>query len=272
MMLNDSSNYQAINRKLWNERVAVHVSSAFYDVPAFKAGKDSLNDIELALLGTIEGQRWLHLQCHFGMDSISLARRGAIVTGLDFSETAIEYARALNTELACSAEFVCCDVYEAPAEFTNSFDGVFTSYGTIGWLPDIQQWANTIARCLKPGGQLVMADFHPVIWMYDNTIQHITYSYFNRETILETEEGSYAQPEADLHHTSVSWNHPISDILNALIQAGLRIDVFNEYDYSPYACFPNMTEYAPGQFQRSEWLGKVPWVYAIKAVKQAPTV
>ena len=265
-------NYQAINKKLWNERVPIHATSSFYNVSAFKEGRSSLNAIELELLGNVQQQAWLHLQCHFGMDTLSLAKLGARVTGIDFSETAIDMARSLSNELQCEATFICCDVYDTPSSCNSQFDGVFTSYGTIGWLPDIQQWANTIARCLKPGGQFVMADFHPVIWMYDNAIQHITYSYFNRETILETEEGTYAQPEADLHHTSVSWNHPISDILNALIQAGLRIDVFNEYDYSPYACFPNMTEYAPGQFQRSEWLGKVPWVYAIKAVKQAPTV
>lgn len=267
-MPTNNSQYLEVNRQLWNERVPIHINSSFYNLAAFKAGKDSLNPIELALLGDVHNQHWLHLQCHFGMDTLSLARKGAIVTGLDFSEKAIEVARELSNELATPATFICSDVYAAPALLNNQFDGVFTSYGTIGWLPDLQAWANTIVRCLKPGGRFVMADFHPFIWMFDNTIEHITYSYFNRETIFETEEGTYAQPDAALQHTSISWNHPISDILNALIQAGLRIQVFNEYDYSPYACFPNMIESQPGQFQRSEWQGKVPWVYAIQAVKQ----
>lgn len=267
-MPNSHSNYLNVNRQLWNDRVPVHINSSFYDVAAFKLSKNSLNPIELALLGDVNKQHWLHLQCHFGMDTLSLSQRGAIVTGLDFSEKAIDAARNLSKELQLPATFICSEVYATPESLNHQFDGVFTSYGTIGWLPNLNAWAATIARCLKPNGVFVMADFHPVIWMYDNAIQHITYSYFNRETIFETEEGTYAQTDAALQHTSISWNHPISDILNALISAGLRIDVFNEYDYSPYACFPNMVETQPGQFQRSEWQGKVPWVYAIKAVKQ----
>jgi len=267
-MIENTQPYLHVNKQLWNERVPIHVASSFYNVEVFKKGKNSLNSIECHLLGNIDKQQWLHLQCHFGMDTLSLARMGAAVTGLDFSDQAIDTARALSQEINTQATFICCDVYSAPASLNNQFDGVFTSYGTIGWLPDLQAWANTIVRCLKPGGVFVMADFHPFIWMFDSAIQQITYSYFNRETIFETEEGTYAQPDAPLQHTAISWNHPISDILNALIQAGLRIDVFNEYDYSPYACFPNMVETQPGQFQRCEWQGKVPWVYAIKAVKQ----
>ena len=179
--------YLTANKILWNKRTDIHVNSAFYDVPGFLAGTNSLKEIELSLLGDVANTNLLHLQCHFGQDTLSLARMGAQVTGVDLSDTAIAQADALaaQMQLAKQARFVCCDVYSAPAHINDRFDTVFTSYGTIGWLPDLHKWAAVIAHFLKPGGHFVMADFHPVVWMFDDYFKTVAYSYFNTESLIE---------------------------------------------------------------------------------------
>lgn len=261
-------NYLEINNALWNERVGHHLGSEFYDVEGFKTGKTSLNEIELELLGNPEGKELLHLQCHFGQDTLSLARMGATVTGLDFSEKGIEAANALAQELNIPASFICSDVYEADNVIRTKADIVFTSYGVLGWLPDLQRWANVVAGCVKPGGELILVEFHPVIWMYDNDFNKPTYSYFNKEMIIEEEKGTYADEQADIVMNSVGWNHPIADVLTSLIQAGFEISIFREYDYSPYAVFAQSKEIAPGKYQIDGFEGKMPMVYALKAVKK----
>src|SRR5215217_1434203 len=178
-------NYLEINNALWNERVNHHLDSDFYDVEGFKAGNTSLKEIELELLGNPEGKELLHLQCHFGQDTLSLARMGATVTGIDFSETGIEAANALAQELNIPATFICSDVYEANKVIRSKADIIFTTYGVLGWLPDLQRWAKVVADCIKPGGELILVEFHPVTWMYDNEFNKPTYSYFNKEMIIE---------------------------------------------------------------------------------------
>src|SRR5690606_3899602 len=167
----DSMTYLDKNRALWNARVAAHVNSDFYDMAGFRAGKSSLKPPELRLLGDLSGKSVLHLQCHFGQDTLSLARMGAEVTGLDFSDEAIRTARALAEELQLPASFVCGDLYDAPALLQRQYDVVFTSYGVIGWLPDLNRWAEVVASCLKPGGRFVFAEFHPVVWMLDDELE-----------------------------------------------------------------------------------------------------
>ena len=143
--------YLDINRESWNAWAEVNFESAFYDVPAFLAGRNSLTQIELDLLGDVKGKRILHLQCHFGMDTLSLARMGAHATGADLSDKAIEKARHLAAEMRLDAQFVCCDLYSLPDHLKGAFDIVFTSYGTIGWLPDLDKWAEVISHFLKCG-------------------------------------------------------------------------------------------------------------------------
>lgn len=262
-----TDNYIEINRNGWNQRVEHHLQSDFYDVAGFKQGNTSLKPIELALLGDVAGKSILHLQCHFGQDSLSLARIGAKVTGVDFSDTAINTAKSLNTELGLDAEFICTDVYSLPEIHTQQYDIVFTTYGTIGWLPDMNKWASVIATHLKPGGQLVFVEFHPAVWMFDDNFSHIAYSYFNTETIVEESEGTYTNRDAPIKSTYVSWNHPMSEVLNALIGQGLTITTVNEYDYSPYNCFAGMEEYEPGKFRLKAMGNKLPMVYAVTAIK-----
>lgn len=264
----DTNDYIKLNRDSWNKRTDVHWDSAFYNVEGFLRGESSLTDIEKPLLGDIQGKKLLHLQCHFGQDTLSLARLGAHVTGVDLSDKAIEKATELAQMANLPGRFICSDLFELPHVLDDEFDIVFTSYGTIGWLPDLEKWAHIVHRYLKPGGRFIMADFHPVLWMFDNDFQYLQYRYFKTDPIVESENGTYTDRDAPIVHTSVSWNHGLSEILNNLIRAGMQIDQFLEYDFSPYNCFSGMIEYEPGKF-RIETLGnKIPMVYAIEASRK----
>lgn len=259
--------YISINRESWNERTRVHVDSEFYDVEGFKKGNNPLKEIELPLLGDVRGKKILHLQCHFGQDTLALARMGAEVTGVDISDLAISKAIALAIDIGEKASFICCGLYDLPNHLAGHFDIVFTSYGTIGWLPDLNKWAEIVALYLKPGGQFVFAEFHPVVWMFDNDFDTIGYRYFNSGPIIETESGTYADTSANIEQQYITWNHGIGEVFSALIQSGLRITSFQEYDYSPYNCFKGTVESEPGRF-RIEKLGNlIPMVYSLSAEK-----
>lgn len=259
--------YFELNRENWNILTEYHVASAFYDVKSFLEGRSSLKNIELDLLGDIKGKSILHLQCHFGQDSISLARMGASVTGVDLSDKAIDYAREFAAKTGADARFVCCNIYDLPAFLDQTFDIVFTSYGTIGWLPDMDKWASVVSRFLKPGGIFVFADFHPVVWMFDNDFKQVVYSYFNTGPIVETEQGTYADRNAGITREYAGWNHGIGEVVNSLIGSGLQITLLNEYNYSPYNCFRNMVEKESGKFTIAGLGDKIPMVYALVAVR-----
>jgi 2-polyprenyl-3-methyl-5-hydroxy-6-metoxy-1,4-benzoquinol methylase len=266
--MNPEQNYIEINRQSWNNRTDTHLKSEFYDLNGFLNGNSSLNDIELSLLGDIKGKTILHLQCHFGQDTISLSRLGANVTGVDLSDKAIESAKQIAKETQSNAEFICCDIYELYNHLDKKFDIVFTSYGTIGWLPDLDKWAKIVSEFLKPNGQFVFVEFHPVVWMFDDNFERIGYRYFNSGAILETEVGTYADKNADITQSYVMWNHGVSEVLNNLIKHGLEIKSFDEFDYSPYNCFNKTIEFEPKRF-RIEHLGdKIPMVYSINARKK----
>ena len=261
-------NYLKINRKAWNDKTVVHLQSEFYDQKAFLAGKNSLKNPELQVLGDVNGKRILHLQCHFGQDTLSLARMGAKVTGLDFSEIAIENAIRINEELGLDARFECSDVCDLPKELYNQFDLVFTSYGTIGWFPDLEPWADTIKNALIPGGKFIMVDFHPFVWTFDNDMKYIQYDYFNSEPIEEEIEGSYADRNAPIKTKTISWNHGIGEILNTLIQAGISIQEFSEMDYSPFDCFSNLKKIEDDKFVFSHIEPAIPMIYLIVGEKR----
>lgn len=266
--MDDFSEYIKINKQTWNNKIDVHIDSEFYDTASFLKGKSTLNAIELKLLGDVSNKKILHLQCHFGQDTMSLSRLGAKTVGLDFSDKAIEKAKEFAALLHLDTQFVCCDLYDAENHLDEQFDIVFTSYGTIGWLPDLNKWGKVISRFLKPKGVFIMADFHPVVWMYDNDFKDVFYSYFNLAPIIEDEMGTYANKEADITNKTVGWNHAISELQNALLTNGLEINCFNEYDYSPYNCFNNTEEFEPGKFCIKHFGNKIPMVYAIKATKK----
>ena len=261
------SNHFETNRTYWNHLANLHVDSEFYDNKTFLEGRNPLNEIELAILGDdLSGQRALHLQCHFGQDTIALARMGAQATGVDLSDTAIEKARDLAKQTGATADFVCCNVLDIDQHLEGQYDLIFSSYGTIGWLPTIDRWGQLIHQFLKPGGRFVIAEFHPVVWTFDEQFTYLQYSYFNRETIVEEVTGSYGAPDDDKQQTCYSWNHPLSDVLTALLDAGLQLKQFREYDYSPYDCFPKTTKSEKG-YQIKGMEGTLPLVYALEAVK-----
>jgi SAM-dependent methyltransferase len=257
--------YLDINRKTWNEKVKSHLESDFYDVASFIKGKNSINDIEKKLLGNVEGKSILHLQCHFGQDSLSLQRMGAQVTGVNFSIEAINAANELKTQLHLETEFLFTDIYTLPDIHQKKYDIVFTSYGTIGWLPNLEKWANVVRHFLKSDGVFIMADFHPVVWMYDNNFEKIHYSYFKSEAIVEEEAGTYAAKEAAISTCSITWNHGLAEIFMALKSAGLALDEFYEYDYSPYNCFNGAEMYDDGKYRIKSMGNKIPMVYSLKA-------
>lgn len=266
--MNDYQTYFDTNKDGWNKRTAIHKNSSFYSLEDFKKGVSSLNKIELEELGDVKSKTLLHLQCHFGMDTLSWARQGAVVTGIDISDEAINLAKELAEEINVPANFVCCNVYDTSAHVKDVFDIVFTSYGTIGWLPDLQPWATMIAERLKPGGIFYIADFHPVLWMLDDEMKNLHYSYFNDEVIVTQQTGTYADREAPIAYKEYGWNHPFSEIFSAIINAGLHIEFLHEYPYSPYNCFANTEQGADGMWRFKGMGNKFPMVYSIKAVKK----
>jgi len=258
-------NYLEENGKHWNERVPIHVDSEFYGMKEFLDGQSSLKEIELGLLENVKGKSILHLQCHFGQDTLSLARIGATVTGVDLSDAAIIKAKELNTQIGTNVEFICCDVYSLKEHLNKKFDIVFTSYGTIGWLPDLDKWADIISHFLKPGGEFIFADFHPVVWMFDDHFKEIKYSYFNVETIITESQGTYTDRNADIKSKEYGWNHAIDEVLTSLIKSGLTIATFKEFDFPPYNCFQHMIKGENDRYYIEHLGKKMPMVYAIKA-------
>ena len=267
--MTSEENYLDINRQSWNNRIDSHLKSEFYDLEGFLKGKTSLNDIELKLLGNVKGKTILHLQCHFGQDTISLSRLGAEVTGVDLSNKAIENARQIAEDTNSNAKFISCDIYDLPNHLEQQFDIVFTSYGTIGWLPDIHKWAKVIATFLKPGGEFIFVEFHPVVWMFDDNFEKIKYNYFNSGAIVETESGTYADKTAEITQEYVMWNHGLGEVMNSLIKNGLEINAFEEYDYSPYDCFKRTIEIGPRKYRIEHLENKIPMVYSIVCKKKS---
>jgi SAM-dependent methyltransferase len=265
--MNNMNEYFEANKHLWNQRTAIHKDSDFYNLQAFKAGENSLTSIELKELGDVKGKSLLHFQCHFGMDTMSWSRLGAKCVGVDLSDEAINLAREINDELKLNAEFINCNVYDLKDHLDKKFDIVFTSYGTIGWLPDLTKWAELISYYLKPGGIFYIAEFHPVVWIFDDEFTQVKYYYDNRELIVTENEGTYTDRSADIKGKEYSWNHSISEVQNALINAGFQIEFFNEHMYSPYPCFRQVVETEKDKWHIKGMEGKIPMVYSLKARK-----
>jgi 2-polyprenyl-3-methyl-5-hydroxy-6-metoxy-1,4-benzoquinol methylase len=264
--------YIKANQELWDEWTEIHVKSRFYDVEGFKAGKLALDPIEEEELTDVEGKTLLHLQCHFGMTTMSWARKGAIATGMDFSEKAIKYARELNDELGLNCKFVQSDIYDLKNNLDGQFDIVFTSYGVLGWLPDIKGWAETVAHFLKAGGTFFIAEIHPISSMFedksgDNDLK-LKYPYFHTEDPIKFDtEGSYVDRTAEMKtEKEYEWFHSLSDVVNALIQAGLKIEYLNEYDYTVYQQFAFLKKEGR-KYLMPDGMPKPPLLFSIKATK-----
>lgn len=259
--------YFQTNKENWNQRVDVHSQSEFYNLQEFKKGKSSLNPYEIEALDNVQGKSLLHLQCHFGLDTLSWRRRGAKVVGLDFSEEAIKLARALNQEMNLDAEFVCCNVLDTSKHVKELFDVVFTSYGVIGWLPDLKAWGKMIAERLTSKGVFYIVEFHPIVWMFDyqQTPPKLKYGYMQDEVIYEEYKGTYANKEAEITSKEYGWNHGLGEIVNSLTEAGLFVEYLKEYDESPYNIIPDLVKTKSGMFSTKEKL--YPLIFSLKATK-----
>jgi SAM-dependent methyltransferase len=263
-------NYLQQNKDHWNEITPIHERSQMYDVAGFKAGKCSLLPTELKEMGDVSGKSLLHLQCHFGMDTLSWGRLGAKVTGVDFSDEAIKLARSLCKETGIKANFICSDIYALPEVLKGKFDIVFTSYGVLCWLPDLKKWAEIIAHLLKPGGFFYIVEGHPFATVFDNSKTakklDVTVPYFHKKEPIKWEpEGDYADPEYISSHGSYEWMHPVSDIVNALIQAGLKIEFLHEFPTCFYKAMPFMIQDKDGGWRLEG--DPIPQVFSIKATK-----
>jgi SAM-dependent methyltransferase len=260
-MSNDK--YFEMNRAGWDQRVKAHFESRFYDVDGFFAGDTSLREIELAELTNVSGKRLLHLQCHFGLDTLSWSRLGAICTGVDISPVAIEKARELAAGSKFDTTFICSDIYGYERHDDKPYDIVFTSYGTVCWLPDLRKWAEVVASSLVKGGTFYMVEFHPI---YDLLAG---YSYFTQDAPDVDEEGTYTENGADVVAKLATWAHPLSSVINALVGVGIQLERLKEYPYSPYNCFEGMVEREPGRYYLSHKGHDVPIVYSLTGRKVA---
>jgi SAM-dependent methyltransferase len=268
------SNYIDENKKLWNEWTGIHVQSKFYDVEGFKKGRAAYDQIELAGVGEIAGKSFLHLQCHFGTTTLSFARLGAHVTGIDFSPVAIEQAQNLSAELNLPARFICSDIYSAPDKLNEQFDVVFTSYGVLSWLPDMEAWAKVVAHFLKTGGRFFVVEAHPFAYVFDRPTStddlKLVYPYSSPKDQPITLEvtGSYADKEAKIEAKSEhSWNHSLSDIIGGLLKAGLKITDFQEYHHCVWEMFPGMVSDENNNFYLTENADRLPLMFSITATK-----
>ncbi|MBN2379528.1 class I SAM-dependent methyltransferase [candidate division WOR-3 bacterium] len=261
------------NMYRWNDMVDVHARSSHYDLDGFRKGRNTLNELVLKGVGDVKGKSLLHLQCHFGMDTLSWARLGAEVTGADFSPKAIDLARSLSRELGIPATFVCSEVDSLPENLAGKedFDIVFTSEGVLCWLPDLKGWARVIAHFLKPGGIFYIQESHPFGNIFaDEEVEdfQIGYSYFKKPATRFEEQGSYADPDAIVEHTeSFEWMHTMGEIINSLISAGLRIESLNEYPYIYGQRFPFLVKKDKGIWGLPGDREDVPIMFELKARK-----
>ena len=260
--------WRELNKASWNERVPSHVRSDMYDVEGFKAGRNSLVHGELEAVGDVVGKQLVHLQCHFGLDTLSWARAGAEVTGLDFSEPAIQAARTIATEIGVAAKFVVADVYDAAKVLSQKYDIVYSGIGAICWLPDIDAWARVVTDLLKPGGEFYFVEFHPLEWIWDDDFKP-GYDYFTPpEGLTLFNEGSYADESAKTQNNdTVEWNHSLGAVVTALIKAGLRITELTEHDETMVKGWDFLEERGNGLYGMPKDRANLPFMYTLRAMK-----
>jgi len=269
------SSYFDANRASWDERADIHIEdrTGFYGVERFLAGGDTLTPIDAAEIGDVDGLRILHLQCHIGLDTLSLARRGAVATGLDFSAVALGHASDLARRAGVDATFVEGDVYAAPRLVGNDFDLVYTTWGTIPWLPDIGRWGAVIAAVLKPGGRLHFADTHPACAVLEEVDGRLTptFGYRTPHSVpLEFNDGQTytGDPRPLAAKMNFEWIHPVSDILMALIDSGMRIERIAEHEALPWQMFPMMVEGEDRMWRLPAGMPSLPLSLSLDAVKE----
>jgi len=265
--------FMEINRRYWDSLVEGHFDSTFYRVNQFLAGENSLDALETSVVGPVEGKSLLHLQCHFGISSLSLARLGAKVTGSDFSHEAIETAKYLSKLSGINADFIESNVYDLSANVGRQFEIVFTSYGVLCWLPDLRAWARQIFDRLKPGGRFCIVEFHPDLQAAILAEEGFAISEESgphlKPLLFEPDgTGSYATPHLETAYPHYEWPHQMAEVISSLEETGLRIIDFQEYTYgSQGGFFGCLDQGEDGLWRFPIHEPQIPITFSIKAEK-----
>jgi len=259
--------YSKINKKWWDDVTPIHSNSNLYNLEGFRKGKSSLEAIELEEVGSVRGKSLMHLMCHFGMDTLSWAREGTTVTGVDLSDESIKLARKLSKETGVPAKFICSDIYELPKVMDKKFDIIYTSYGVLCWLSNIKKWAKVINHFLKDGGMFYIVELHP----FTNILSHdfkIYYKYFVKGPYIDDSDGTYTDWDAEVKGFTYEWSYTISDVINALIKEGLKIEHVHEFPFTMYDQFPGfMKKNTDGKYVLKNKKVQVPLLFSLKATK-----
>ena len=275
------SDYRALNKASWDERAPAHAASPGYSLDSFRSDPSFLSYVvqfDVPRLGDIRGLRGVHLQCHIGTDTISLARLGAQMTGYDFSPAALAEARKLNDELNAGVDFVEGDLYDAvDALGESSFDLVFTGIGALCWLPDIRRWASVVARLLRPGGRLFIREGHPMLWSLadgrDDQLLVVEHPYFeSTEPIVWDEGGTYVETDVEfVHNVTHEWNHGLGEIVTALLDNGMELTMLEEHDTVPWEGLPGLMAKVADwdhEWRITDRPERLPHSYTLQAVKR----
>lgn len=260
-----SADLTAVNIHAWDTRTPVHVESQFYDVPTFLTGTNTLKPLEIELCGDVQGLRLLHLQCHFGLDTLSWTRLGARASGVDFSPAAITAARRIADEIGSDAQFYVRDVLALQGLFDGCFDLAVSTYGALCWLSSLDHWAQSVASCLALGGRLVVVEFHPILDLVFNGCVSGGTDYFRTTPYVAATEGTYASREASISYTEARWIHPVGAVVTALLKAGFRIVHFAEHPFCSYPIVEELDTERDGLWWPSASGRKVPYMFSIVA-------
>lgn len=262
--------YIKSNQELWNQFTSIHEKSKFYDLEGFKRGKSTIPSLEIEELGSVSGKSLLHLQCHFGLDTLSWAKIGAKVTGVDISDKSVKLARKLNKELKLAANFICSDIYKLPNILSGQFDIVYTSGGVLCWLSDLKEWAKIISRYLKNGGIFYIRDCHPFAELLNEDLKAANFYFHQDEPVKYSVDGSYADRNVHITACSYEWYHSLSEVINSLVGVGLKIEFLHEFPYLGWARFPKLMEQsADGWYRFKEKNIDIPLMFSLKATKTA---
>lgn len=272
--MGDEAEYQRLNRAWWDERVPIHAAGEFYDLEGFVAGGDTLLPFEPVHVGEVTGLDLVHLQCHMGMDTLSWARRGAWVTGLDFSAPAVEVARRLAERIDVAARFVVADVYDAVEVLDATYDLTYQSLGSLNWHPDMARWAAILFTLTRPGGRYVLLEGHPMSWVLDDAGEQVEYAYFGEEggTRIADDGGTYADLSVPtVNNETIEFSHTLGDVIGALLDVGFVLERFSEHPYTVYPMWPWLEEH-PGQtptWWAPEGRPTLPMMYSLVARRPA---
>jgi len=271
----DARPYFEANRRHWNEVARLHPTTDFYRhyLDGIRAGGTSLHGFEIDEVGDVEGKTLLHLQSHIGTETVSWALRGARVTAVDFSADALAHVARFAAEMGVSVRTVVSNVYDLPTTLQETFDIVYTSWGVLGWMPDLARWARVVGALVRPGGTFYLAEFHPVMWLLDETCAEprLRYSYFQDEPFYDEADGSYADPAAHIENRATyGFEYPLGKVLSALVDAGLRVEFLHERA----GCGPKLMEMlVPDESTDERWhvlpaeLPQLPLSFSLRAVK-----